>query len=280
MMYNCNCLDEQNIRALCLLNAKNSAIKYCGQSALHDRMNVLTVRLSNGRNHGGLFDMVKKKNVGIYKIENVVNGNSYIGQSINLYMREHQHFSNLKNNRRANQHFQNAYNKYGKKNFVFIPLLYCEDFELTRYEQELVDRINPKYNICRECVDSNKGIKLSEEHRKKTSLALIGNTRSKGIKRTEEAIRKTALANTGKKRSEETKQKISKSLTGKKLSEEHKRKLAESHIGRKASEETKQKMSLAHTGIKMSDEARRNNSLAQKARFEHGEQYKNRGGAE
>lgn len=57
MLYNCNCLDEQNIRAICLLNAETSAIKYCGQRALHDRTTVLTVRLSSGSNHGGLFVM-------------------------------------------------------------------------------------------------------------------------------------------------------------------------------------------------------------------------------
>jgi len=267
-MYNDNCLDEQNIRAICLLNAENSAIKYCGQSALRDRTNVLTVRLSSSSNHGGLFVMVKKKNVGIYKIENVVNGNSYIGQSINLYMREHQHFSNLKNNRRANPYFQNAYNKYGKENFVFIPLLYCEDFELTRYEQGLVDRINPKYNICRECVDSNKGIKLSEEHRKKTSLALMGNTRRKGIKQTEEQIRKRVLANTGKKRTEEQNRNNSLANTGRKLSEEHKRKLAESHIGRKASEETKHKISISHIGKDLSEETKQKISLAKTAYYE------------
>lgn len=79
MMYNKNSLDKQNIGAFCIFNTANTVIKYCGQSALHDRTHVLTVCLSNGRYHGGHFVMVgdiksiKDKNTKIC----VVCGTSY-----------------------------------------------------------------------------------------------------------------------------------------------------------------------------------------------------------
>lgn len=70
-MYNNKCLDKQNIRAFCIFNSAITAIKYCGQSALHDRIHVLAVCLSNGSNHGGHFIMIKKKR-GVYnKVENI-----------------------------------------------------------------------------------------------------------------------------------------------------------------------------------------------------------------
>lgn len=181
-------------------------------------------------------------NVGIYKIENIVNGHCYIGQSVNLRKREHDHFHELEKNNHRNIYLQRAYKKYGKENIVFSALLYCEKSELTRYEQLFVDTFTPEYNICRECVDSSKGIKHTEEARHNMSLAHIGKKQSK------EAIRKTALANIGNTYS----------------------------LGYKHTEETKKKMSLASTGRpscwkgkKLSEETRQKMSLSQKARFEH-----------
>jgi len=204
---------------------------------------------------------------GIYQIKNVLNGHCYIGQSTNLESRKRDHFRRLKNNKHGNGHLQNAYKKYGKENFILTTLLYCEPFELTRYEQKLVDILNPKYNICRECVDSCKGIKHSEE-----------------------AIRKTALANMGLKKSEETRHKISLAFigntyalgntnwVGKHHSEESKLKMSlvrigntnglgnTNMLGKHHSEEARHKMSLAQTGHKVSEEARHKMSLAKKGK--------------
>ena len=233
-----------------------------------------------------------KMNAGIYKIENVLNGNCYIGQSADLRKRKHDHFYELERTNHRNSHLQRAYKKYGKKNFKFDILLYCEPFELTRHEQGLVDSLNPKYNICKECVNSSKGIKHTEKTRNNMSLAHIGNKHSeetrrkmslasKGRKKSEEARRKMSLAQHN--RPEEVQRKISLSLTGRKVSEESKlknslahkniseetrRKMSLASTGRKLTEESKQKISLARAGIKKSEEIKRNMSLAQKARFE------------
>lgn len=55
----------------------------------------------------------------IYEIKNITNNKKYIGVTKNLRKRKNTHFSLLRNNKHHNIHLQNAYNKYGIKNFVF-----------------------------------------------------------------------------------------------------------------------------------------------------------------
>lgn len=164
-------------------------------------------------------------NCGIYQIRNIINNKIYIGQSIDLKLRKKMHFSNLRNNSHGNKHLQNSWNKYGSENFIFEILLYCENFELTYYEQEYVNRKLNIYNICVEIVNSPKGRKLSEEAKKKISIAHTGQSGSCSP------------------------------LFGRILSEEHKQKLSDSHsgscnywIGRNHSEETLLKFSIANSG--------------------------------
>jgi group I intron endonuclease len=116
-----------------------------------------------------LFKMERKYDCGVYQIRNLVNDRVYVGQSIHLSARKSHHFSDLKYNKHGNRHLQNAYNLYGKDNFVFEIVLYCEDFELTRYENAIKHlHENNCYNI-RICADSNKGLEVSEETRRKLS---------------------------------------------------------------------------------------------------------------
>ena len=134
---------------------------------------------------------------GVYCIENLENGKKYIGQSVDLEKRKHKHFSSLKGNYHPNIHLQSAYNKYGENNFKFRVLLYCEPFELTRYEQFFVDCYIPEtlYNICTECVNSSLGTTLSEKARKKISEANSGkNSPMYGKHHSEEAKRKISEA--------------------------------------------------------------------------------------
>jgi group I intron endonuclease len=233
-------------------------------------------------------------NAGIYKIENLINGKCYIGQSAELNKRKQQHFRMLENNKHENQHIQNSCNKYGKENFVFCVLLYCEPFELTHYEQLFVNIFHPEYNIRKECVDSNRGIKrseesiqkfrlsvmghsVSEETRRKLSLANSGKSYTRGLKMSEETKRKISLSKqnlseearrnisiSAKRRgiSEETRKKIGLAMKGRKLSEEHKRKISLGLEGRVCREETRQKIKLAHLGKPRSEETKQKLSLA------------------
>jgi len=210
-------------------------------------------------------------NCGIYQIRNIVNGKCYIGQSIELRKRKSNHFSNLKkNNGGENRYLQNSFDKHGQENFVFEILLYCEPFELTRYEQFFVDKykkLGKLYNF-RECVDSNKGLKYSSpslETRKRMSknhADVSGKNNPMFRKRgkdnpnfgkhhTKETKEKISKAN--KNPSKKTREKISKSKMGEKnpnfgkhLSKETKEKMSKSH--KNLSKETREKMSQAKKG--------------------------------
>jgi group I intron endonuclease len=154
-------------------------------------------------------------NCGIYRVENLLTGDCYYGQSHYLDSRPDNHIKLLAAGKHSNKHLQNAYNKYGGEYFVATIVLYCEDFELVRYEQACVDHMQSTYNQCRVCVTSTKGLKPSEE-----------------------AIRKNVEAHIGVAKSEETKHK---------MSEYHKGKPSPNK-GHIASEKTLAKMSKAHKG--------------------------------
>jgi len=205
--------------------------------------------------------------VGIYKIINIITGDFYVGQSLSLRARKSQHFSKLRKNKHSNQHLQNSFNNHGEEKFEFSVILYCEEFELTRYE-DLIKNSNKDhcYNI-RDCADSNKGLKHSKETKEKISKAITGQKRSnearenmrKGQGRGEEN------AAFGKHLSDDTKEKLSNSLSGennpmygKHHTDETKQKMSENHpdsfgennpwFGKHHSKETREKISKANSG--------------------------------
>lgn len=204
---------------------------------------------------------------GIYSITNTLNGNVYIGQTTCLRIRKNGHFLLMKNGKGKNPHLQAAYNKYGCEAFTFTPILYCEPFELTRYEQALIDCRKPAYNIQLECVDSSRGIKRSDECRKKLSERFVSDETKhriseskkgkpspfKGVPATEEQKRKNRIAHLGKTATDETKHKMSEARMGRPMTEETKRKISEAQTGDKnhwfghhPTEESKLKMSESH----------------------------------
>ena len=64
---------------------------------------------------------------GIYKITNKINNFCYVGQSQRVKKRVAEHFRLLKLNKHPNPRLQNAYNKYGKDNFIWSLEAICED---------------------------------------------------------------------------------------------------------------------------------------------------------
>ena len=111
---------------------------------------------------------------GIYVLENLLNGNIYVGSSKNLNRRKAQHLWALRSDYHHNLHLQSAFNKYGEENFVYRVLIICDVENLLFFEQLLLDKYNPQYNK-REIAESNYGYKHSKEARKNMSDAHIGN---------------------------------------------------------------------------------------------------------
>lgn len=86
----------------------------------------------------------------IYKIENLVNGKVYIGQTIQKFeIRKYAHLYELKTGVKKNRKLQNAWNKYGENNFTFSIIVKCRAQELNSLEVKyisLYDSYNNGYN--------------------------------------------------------------------------------------------------------------------------------------
>lgn len=108
---------------------------------------------------------------GIYKIENIVTGKVYIGQSCNIDERLKSHRRSLLRGSHDNQRLQRAWNKYGESYFVFdvVEIVAAND-NLTQKEQYWIDTLRAAgpggYNMC-PAAGSCLGRKLSKEQRER-----------------------------------------------------------------------------------------------------------------
>jgi group I intron endonuclease len=105
---------------------------------------------------------------GVYMFFNLINGNYYIGSSINLTRRFRIHLNSVDS---VKLPLPLAINKYGPNNFVFLILQYCERNEdiCLGLEQHYLDLYKPKYNILK-IAGSSQGFKHSPE-----TLAILKN---------------------------------------------------------------------------------------------------------
>lgn len=145
---------------------------------------------------------------GIYQIQSIIKPERiYIGCSINIPNRWHDHLKTLKQNKHCNSKLQNHYNKYGKNDLVFSILVLCDKDDLLIVEQYYIDVTNPYFNICK-IAGITLGYKHTEETKKYLSKIRMGkdpwNKNKTGIY-SEEMLSKMSLLRLGKK---QTKQQI------------------------------------------------------------------------
>jgi group I intron endonuclease len=172
-------------------------------------------------------------NTGVYQILNKVNGYLYIGSSalsFNKRFASHRHA--LSKNKHYNRKLQNSYNKYGKDAFEFSILQYCPPELCIKKEQWFIDVAKTYFNIS-PIAGNVLGIKHTEAQKE------ANRQRGLGRKLSEETRRKISLANKGKN-----------GRIGLKLSDEHKAKMSEARKGKKLDEATKNKISKALKGGK------------------------------
>jgi group I intron endonuclease len=188
----------------------------------------------------------------IYRITNLINGKTYIGQ--------HKYKSLNDTYMGSGTMLHLAYKKYGIENFIKDVLVFGI------IDKKLIDMMEREYialerkcntNGCYNIADGgdggntwNKGKHWSEEARKKISEGHMGQIAwNKGKKLghlSEETKQKMSKALKGHVFSDEAKRKISDALKGIHRSEETRRKISEAGKGKPKSEETKQKMREAH----------------------------------
>jgi len=225
---------------------------------------------------------------GIYFIISLVDDKRYIGRSIDIKRRLNEHKRELRKNIHDNKHLQNAWNKYGETNFIFVPFLFCDVETSIIEEQKQLDTFfkhekgNLLFNISKSSMcgpaeiehrraiseGGKKRAPISEETRAKLKAARARkvfteeerakiSAASKGRKHTEETKKKLSIASKGRKLTDEHKKKIGEKGKGRVLSEETKRKIAEKATGRKATEETRKKLSIAHKGLPVHENAKK-----------------------
>ena len=111
---------------------------------------------------------------GIYRWVNLINGNTYIGSSLNLGNRLRDYFKHSflihpKNNKLL---IYKAILKYGYSNFQLEILEYCDVSLLISREQYFIDTFKPSYNILT-VASSSFGFKHTEESLSKLRSHLL-----------------------------------------------------------------------------------------------------------
>lgn len=147
----------------------------------------------------------------IYKVTNLVNGKIYIGQTVQDFdKRMNSHLSNSKCNKYITKYFHKAIRKYGRDNFIWEIIEYCNSKkELNEMEFHYIKQYNSflpnGYNMTLggegslgrlwsksmrlKVSESKKGKPLSEDHKK-----LLSDIR-KGKKKSKEHVIKVAESN-------------------------------------------------------------------------------------
>lgn len=115
---------------------------------------------------------------GIYEIINRKNNYKYIGYAKNIEQRWKHHIYNLNKNTHDNGYLQNAWNKYGEKNFSFSIIEECKENKLIKKEKYYIKKlktVRPNgYNLSEGGL-GNTGWKPSEETLLKKSNSVLGN---------------------------------------------------------------------------------------------------------
>ena len=152
---------------------------------------------------------------GVYRIRNTVNGKFYIGSSVNIRWRAHQHLSQLRRGVHRNAHLQASFDLYGEQAFCFEMVEACDAEDLLSCEQRHIDAMSPHYNVCK-IAGNTLGYRHTAESKAKMSVANKGNERGLGKRHTAETRRTLSVLASQRRLSPETRAKIAKAVLGNK----------------------------------------------------------------
>lgn len=190
---------------------------------------------------------IYKKESGVYRIQNIISGNFYIGSTNDLYKRWARHKYVLKMGLRENIRMNKDCEKYGINSFVFGVVEYCDDLLLKQKEQYYYEIWKPQYNVWKNIYNASERDYTIEQldnlrsllPKKPKDLNLLRERmRQAWVKRKasmtpEEFKKKHADARRGIPHSDETKKMYSIQRKGKPKSFEWRQKIGMSKLGRK-----------------------------------------------
>jgi group I intron endonuclease len=210
---------------------------------------------------------------GIYAIENIVDGNKYVGRAVNINKRINGHIRKLNTNSHANNYLQNAWHKYGGENFKFWTiekyprdqklLALMEIYFISYYDSFCED--GGGYNLTRGG-DGGLGYIPSEATKKLLSEACSGEKNGNyGNRHSDRSKKLMSEANLGKVLSEETRRLMSVARLGIHLSEKTRERISKSKLEKHfhPSEKTRKLMREIRLGAHHTEESK---ALMSKAR--------------
>ena len=163
-------LDSNDIDDFTLINKLNELPTPKAPNPKKGKNKIIFEKLNNIQAEAKFIDIKESKSdillnikdkSGVYMFFNLINGNYYIGSSINLARRFRIHLNSIDS---VKLPLPIAINKYGPNNFVFLILQYCDRIEdvCLGLEQHYLDLYKPKYNLLK-IAGSSQGFKHSPE---------------------------------------------------------------------------------------------------------------------
>lgn len=134
------------------------------------------VTYTNAEKYKYLILKENKNKSGVYRLNNIIIGKSYIGSSVNLVCRFNNYYSIVFLENKVKKGPSIIYNsllKYSYYNFSVDILEYCESYLLIAREQYYMDILKPEYNILK-VAGSVLGLKHSEVTKAKMRINNIG----------------------------------------------------------------------------------------------------------
>ena len=146
-------------------------------------------------------DMSTFKGVsGVYLMTCLANGKIYIGSSVDIVKRYHEHMSGLRNGRHHSRYMMRSWVKYGDEQFTFSVLETCHESKVLEREQWYLDTFRPYdptigFNNS-QTAESNAGFKMSEESKER--IRQSAKNKPPMTERTKEGIRQSWVENGAK----------------------------------------------------------------------------------